>query len=64
MTNNNVISFANRRTNAAIAAIEQMQAAEVSAANSYASIEHERLHAARVEARAERMRSAFKLVSN
>ena len=48
----------------AIAAIEQMQRENVQQLQSPAAVEHERRHAARVEERAARARSEFKLVKN
>ena len=53
-----------RKTNAAIAAIEKMQMDEAISSSSPSMLEHERRHAARIEARAERLRSAFELVKN
>ena len=64
MSTNNVISFSSIKTKAAIAAIETLQREHDLAMQSPASLEHERRHAARIEARAERLRSELKLVKN
>ena len=53
-----------RTAKTAIAAIEQMQIDEAASASSHAALGHKRRHAARVEARADALRSCFKLVRN
>ena len=48
----------------AVRAIEEMQRTQEALESSEAYLEHERRHAARVEERAARARSEFKLVKN
>ena len=62
MSNDNVLSFSSFKTNAAIAEIKRLQKRKATLEYEL-YLEHERRHAARVEARAERMRSVFKLFS-
>ena len=61
MSNDNVLSFSSIKTNADIAATKRLQKKQATLEYE-AYLEHERRHAARVEERAQLLRSAFKLV--